>query len=100
MEAAASAVADLPEEQPAQRKQPQKRAPAEKADRGVSAKKAPLKPLDTEDIPPPEAASPAEEQALSAGAVKPETPAKVSRIRRALRLCFSVHASGEQRYVL
>ena len=61
-------------EQP-QRKLSQKRAAPERADRGV--KKGRLEPLDTQDIPQ-EAASPAEEQALSTGAVKPETPAKVS----------------------
>ena len=59
----------------APRKQAQKRAHIERAER--SAKKASLKPLDTDDALQ-EAASPGEEQALSAGAVKPETPAKVS----------------------
>ena len=59
----------------APRKQALKRAHIERAQR--SAKKASLKPLDTDDALQ-EAASPGEEQALSAGAVKPETPAKVS----------------------
>ena len=62
-------------EQP-QRKLAQKRAAPERAER--IAKKGRLELLDTQDIPQ-EAASPADEQALSTGAVKPETPAKVSR---------------------
>lgn len=59
-----------------QRKLSQKRAAPERLDRHT--KKGHLEPLDTEDIPQ-EAASPADEQALSTGAVKPETPAKVNR---------------------
>ncbi len=63
------------EPQQPQRKLSQKRAAVERPDR--NAKKGRLEPLDTEDIPQ-EAASPADEQALSTGAVKPETPAKVT----------------------
>ena len=64
-----------------QRKLSQKRAVPERPDRHT--KKGRLEPLDTEDIPQ-EAASPADEQALSTGAVKPETPAKVSRTQHTL----------------
>ena len=73
------------QEQP-QRKQGQKRAASERVDR--TAKKGSLNPLDTDDIPMEEAASPADQQALSAGAVKPETPAKV---RRLLHACTHTH---------
>jgi hypothetical protein len=64
-----------PELEHAPRKQAQKRTHAERTDR--SAKKASLKLLDTGDAVQ-EAASPGEEPAMSAGAVKPKTPAKVS----------------------
>ena len=67
------AAASQPEQQ---RKPPLKRAAAEKADK--SSKKGSLKPLNTDEAPL-QATSPANEQALSAGAVKPETPAKVSK---------------------
>ena len=67
------AAATQPEQQ---RKPPQKRAAAEKADK--PSKNGSLKPLDTKDAPL-QATSPTNEQALSAGAVKPETPAKVSK---------------------
>ena len=76
-----------PELEHAPRKQAQKRAHIERAER--SAKKASLKPLDTDDALQ-EAASPGEEQALSAGAVKPETPAKVSTAL----LTTSMHQPG------
>ena len=65
------------EPQQPQRKLSQKRAALERPDRNT--KKGRLEPLDTEDIPQ-EAASPADEQALSTGAVKPETPAKVTAL--------------------
>ena len=76
-----------PELEHAPRKQAQKRAHIERAER--SAKKASLKPLDTDDALH-EAASPGEEQTLSTGAVKPETPAKVSTVL----LTTSMHQPG------
>ena len=87
------------EPQQPQRKPSQKRVGLDRTER--NAKKGRLEPLDTEDIPQ-EAASPADEQALSTGAVKPETPAKVSRARvpcmpvcgRGLLFAFPVLASS------
>ena len=88
------AAASQPEQQ---RKPPLKRAAAEKADK--PSKKGSLKPLDTDDAPLL-ATSPANEQALSAGAVKPETPAKVSKPGCLPSIESACRSSAEQRTTL